>query len=74
MRKACLLLALLLGACATVSWHGPGAGQAYADCQLKADTLPVTANPAINPFAIAAFQEDFINRCMRAQGYTETYD
>ena len=76
MCQACVLAIVVLGVggCATPTWHGPGAGRAYAECQLKADMLPVTANPGINPFAVAAFQEDFIDRCMRAQGYTETYD
>lgn len=74
MRKACVLLVLLLCGCATSHWVGPGARQAYADCQLKADALPVTNQALTNPFFVAAYQEDFIDRCMKAQGYVETYD
>lgn len=71
MRKVWMLPVLLIGVggCAT-TYTGPGVNAALSDCELQADMLPVTANPALNPFAVAAFQEDFINRCMRAKGYT----
>ncbi len=62
------VLALCVAGCAT-TYSGPGAAEAGAACQLQADMLPVTANPALNPFAIAAFQEDFIQRCMAAKGF-----
>lgn len=69
MRKLCVLLGLLLCGCATTTYHGPGAQQALNDCEVQADMLPVTQQALTNPFFVAAYQEDFVDRCMRAKGY-----
>jgi hypothetical protein len=70
MRKVFLLgvLAICVAGCSTY-YSGPGAAQAYSDCQLQADTLPITAQGLANPFGVAAVQQNFIQRCMANKGY-----
>lgn len=71
---ASLFAITTLGGCASDEaryGNSPAAQAALAKCRLQADGLPVTQNEATNPFFVAAMQQQYMNDCMKAAGWSE---